>query len=231
MRRSLEQYLRENFLREDERIALVIDEIEAEGDDDFVQPHPLWSPLYRRVFAAQAYEVAENRLERCRQTVDENSPPEDAMFLALVLVGGEKFKTVFFATDPPPTEPNSEWDSWLIIEPQSQIGGHRVDFVLTLSTIEPFLEDALYPPAIAAHADAQGRISERVVVEVDGHDFHDRTKEQASRDRRRDRTLQGRNLPVLRFTGSDIWRDPFGCADEALEFLRLKALSAGDPPR
>lgn len=53
-----------------------------------------------------------------------------------------------------------------------------------------------------------------VAVEADGHDFHERTKEQASRDRGRDRTFQLSGIPILRFTGSEIHRDAFGCGKQ-----------------
>lgn len=52
------------------------------------------------------------------------------------------------------------------------------------------------------------------VVECDGHDFHERTKEQAARDRSRDRRLQEAGFRVFRFTGSELYRDPLGCAVE-----------------
>lgn len=48
----------------------------------------------------------------------------------------------------------------------------------------------------------------RVAVELDGHDFHERTKEQASRDKRRDRILAAGGWTMLRFTGSDVYQDP-----------------------
>jgi hypothetical protein len=51
-----------------------------------------------------------------------------------------------------------------------------------------------------------------IAVECDGHDFHERTKEQAKRDRKRDRDLQARGFRVLRFTGSEIFRDAMACA-------------------
>lgn len=54
----------------------------------------------------------------------------------------------------------------------------------------------------------------RLAVEVDGHDFHERTKEQAARDRSRDRALLANGWQVLRFTGSEVWRDPDRCAAE-----------------
>jgi very-short-patch-repair endonuclease len=51
-------------------------------------------------------------------------------------------------------------------------------------------------------------------VEVDGHDFHDRTKRQASFDRKRDRELTLDGYPVIRYTGSDVYNDPIKCAED-----------------
>lgn len=56
------------------------------------------------------------------------------------------------------------------------------------------------------------------VVECDGHEFHERTKEQAKRDRSRDRRLQEAGFRVFRFTGSEIYRDPIGCVREVLNW-------------
>jgi len=58
----------------------------------------------------------------------------------------------------------------------------------------------------------------RVAVELDGHDFHERTKEQASKDRRRDRAFAASGWDVLRFTGSDVYRDPLAVLDEIVTF-------------
>lgn len=54
----------------------------------------------------------------------------------------------------------------------------------------------------------------RIVVECDGHDFHERTKEQAEHDRSRDRRLTASGYEVFRFTGREIYRDAKNCADE-----------------
>jgi len=56
----------------------------------------------------------------------------------------------------------------------------------------------------------------QIAIEIDGHDFHERTKEQASKDKERDRYLQKHNWKVLRFSGSDIYRNCFGCAQEVI---------------
>lgn len=45
------------------------------------------------------------------------------------------------------------------------------------------------------------------VVECDGHEFHERTKEQAERDRSRDRAVQAMGWRIIRFTGSELYRD------------------------
>lgn len=54
----------------------------------------------------------------------------------------------------------------------------------------------------------------RLVVEVDGHEFHDRTKQQASYDRKRDRELTREGYRIVRFTGSDVYNEPGLCAED-----------------
>jgi hypothetical protein len=56
----------------------------------------------------------------------------------------------------------------------------------------------------------------RLIIECDGHDFHERTKEQAAKDRSRDRAATIAGIDVLRFTGSEIWRDPWECAGQII---------------
>lgn len=58
-----------------------------------------------------------------------------------------------------------------------------------------------------------------LIVELDGHDFHEKTKEQAARDKKRDRYLQSLGYRVLRYSGSEIWRAPGEAAHEAVSQL------------
>jgi very-short-patch-repair endonuclease len=58
-----------------------------------------------------------------------------------------------------------------------------------------------------------------LVVECDGHEYHERTKAQAARDRNRDRELQAAGFTIYRFTGSEIYNDPVKCADSVLEWI------------
>lgn len=73
-----------------------------------------------------------------------------------------------------------------------------------------------------------------VAIECDGHEFHDRTKEQASADRARDRALQVEGLRVARFTGADIHASPEACARSVWELAGILpkpvARPAGEKP-
>lgn len=87
---------------------------------------------------------------------------------------------------------------------QARIGNYRADFYLeAFDVIDPGPDATVAPkPWI------------RLVIECDGHDFHERTKEQARSDKRRDRWFQTHGISVLRFAGSEIWADPLGCVDQ-----------------
>ena len=58
-----------------------------------------------------------------------------------------------------------------------------------------------------------------VAIECDGHEWHERTQQQASYDRARDRQLLRLSIPTIRFTGSDINRDAVECAAEIFDTL------------
>lgn len=86
----------------------------------------------------------------------------------------------------------------IIAAPQVSCGPYTVDFLLRIGT---------------------GESARFVAVECDGHAYHDKTPDQAARDKSRDRYLASNGLVVLRFTGSEIWADPLACADEAMGVL------------
>lgn len=96
---------------------------------------------------------------------------------------------------------------WVHLRPQATILNFRVDFLITFSV--------------------RNRRPEALIVECDGHNFHDRTPEQASRDRERDRELTASGYRVFRFTGTDLNRRPIECATEIVEFI-LTRITASD---
>lgn len=95
-------------------------------------------------------------------------------------------KDPFFVDDRPE---NLEY--W--ITPQAAIDGCRVDFLMWFR---------------------RGRHVSGVAIECDGHAFHEKTKEQAARDKDRDRRILLSGFPVMRFTGSEIFRDVHRCVEQ-----------------
>lgn len=59
-----------------------------------------------------------------------------------------------------------------------------------------------------------------LVIECDGHDFHEKTKAQVQRDKKRDRDLQISGYRIMRFSGSEIFKNPGKCAREVKDFLQ-----------
>ena len=79
---------------------------------------------------------------------------------------------------------------------QVYVGPYRADFIIAIRTLD-------HGTSFCA-------------VEVDGHEFHERTKVQAERDKKRDRYFHSRAIPVFRFSGSEVWRDPDECVESLL---------------
>lgn len=65
-----------------------------------------------------------------------------------------------------------------------------------------------------------------LVIECDGHEWHERTQQQAAYDRARDRALLLRGIETMRFTGSEIFHSPHRCAADVLAFAERAYLVA-----
>lgn len=88
----------------------------------------------------------------------------------------------------------------LILEvPKETISGYIPDFILYTSSI--------------CHA------SVKFAIEIDGHNFHEKTKEQASNDKKKDRTYLKNCFIPIRFTGSDVYHDAESCVKDTLEIF------------
>jgi very-short-patch-repair endonuclease len=91
----------------------------------------------------------------------------------------------------------------VVLTPQHEIavGGqtYRVDFLIT-------------KPGTAM----------QVAVELDGHEFHERTPQQAAKDRARDRTLTLQGMTVLRFTGGETFKNVRQCVSEVVAQIEKK---------
>jgi hypothetical protein len=140
------------------------------------------------------------------------SPIEELMLLALAVVASNEGEVVFRVDGKEygVTRVPRGRRTCVTIQPQVEINGHRVDFLVEMASVRRDY----------SKQNATITLSKSVVVECDGHEFHEKTKEQAEKDKRRDRELQDAMLGVFRFTGSEITRNAFNCADQAIRFLR-----------
>ncbi len=58
----------------------------------------------------------------------------------------------------------------------------------------------------------------RLIIELDGHNYH-KTKEQRTKDAKRQRFLERKGYRVIRFTGTEIYKDATKCVRETIDFL------------
>lgn len=168
----------------------------------------------------QLVEFVESEVEWMAQDKNEipgASPIERLLLLALLMqtrVGMSEFTTLAICREKEQFDriksyiDKSPQDraTHLIVQPQVQLEGWRVDFVVSFYSY-PTRYNNNYPEGWRS-----------VIIECDGHNYHERTKEQAAKDRSRDRAAAIADMPVLRFTGSEIWRDPIGCSQQILDF-------------
>ena len=84
------------------------------------------------------------------------------------------------------------------IVPQCPVGPYRIDLAVAIN-----------------YADNKYKLA----IECDGHDYHEKTENQARHDKKRDRYLQSRGWLVARFTGKEINHDPRKCVNQALNMV------------
>lgn len=130
------------------------------------------------------------------------SPIEELMLYGLILSAQEEVGDIGFVVNGSTFGDCGLGAEFIVIEPQAKIENYRADFLLTYkSSFHGFEKDR------------------QLIVECDGHDFHDKTKQQASRDKERDREMKKLGYEVFRFTGSDIWNDVYSCSKEAIDMV------------
>jgi very-short-patch-repair endonuclease len=61
-----------------------------------------------------------------------------------------------------------------------------------------------------------------VLIEIDGHEFHEKTREQVRSDKKRERAIVQAGATVLRFSGSEIFKEPRSCVREVIEFIEAQ---------
>lgn len=165
--------------------------LDREDDDGHTKPEELVKTIGKRI----------SELGQVYNSKGTQSPIEDMLIGALMWLnmdwGGMPEACLFDSPD--------KWADWtddkalrFWIKPQAEIAGYRVDILMWFSVGNDFAG---------------------VAIECDGHAFHEKTKEQASRDKKRDREILKAGFPVVRFSGSDIFKSPEDCASQVGEIL------------
>lgn len=83
---------------------------------------------------------------------------------------------------------------------------YRVDYLLEIA----FLFNGEYKELI------------KLVVECDGHDFHEKTKEQVMSDNQRNRDIENQGYYILHFSGSELYHNSAKCRREINKFIKRK---------
>jgi len=91
----------------------------------------------------------------------------------------------------------------------TEVGSYAVDFLIVSE--DPSLENV------------------KIAIELDGHEFHEKTPQQVRKDKVRERAIVQQGVTVLRFSGSEVVRDGRGCVEEVEKFLRKTMRPAGVP--
>lgn len=105
----------------------------------------------------------------------------------------------------------------LKLSPQQEVTAndrrYRLDFQLTF---HPRLENEFH--------DIARQCFPLIAIELDGHEFHERTKAQVAERNQRDRDLMSVGWKVFHFSGSEFHRDPQGCVEAIWEYVDRNVL-------
>ena len=101
------------------------------------------------------------------------------------------------------------------LEPQYEVvsrneeNKYYVDFAFIAEDFEEFITTIKNP-------------NFKLAIECDGHEFHEKTKEQVQQDNEREYELKMSGFDVLHFSGSQIYNNPFKCAAQTLNYIKEK---------
>jgi len=182
---------------------------DAPDDSEFIQR------FCRLALAATASEL----LRPCTMALSCCESPIERVFLCALWLAAYQSRLNIAGPTPAVISPsgiargNAFQPNSLTIEPQAKHGSFRVDFRLT------YITETVDPPPPDEKDPIKRTFKSELIIECDGHDFHEKTKQQAAKDKSRDRDLQSSGVTVFHFTGSEIWNDPMECARQVVEYL------------
>ncbi len=136
-------------------------------------------------------------LEVFISNVDKCESPIEKMLLAALIIKSASFKSYYF-------------DIWCQYSELNIKENYRCDFRIIADDMS------------GLNSKSQSKTAE-ILVECDGHEFHEKTKAQVEYRNNRDLALKKAGYDILHFSGSQIYKNPLKCADEILDYLVTKA--------
>lgn len=106
-------------------------------------------------------------------------------------------------------KPSHDVVSDVTIINQYQIENYRVDFLITYTQ---FIYDIINEKFIT-------HFQKSIVIECDGHIWHDTNEEQRRNEKKRERKIQSLGYKILRYTGSEIYNNSDNIAADIIEYL------------
>lgn len=100
--------------------------------------------------------------------------------------------------------------------PQKKIGNFRVDFEVDI--FGHFVNHEY--PFTCEQLEEISKNCTKIAIELDGHDWHEKTKEQVEKDKKRERFIVSSGYRIFRFSGREVFKDPLSCVDEVRNFIR-----------
>lgn len=150
--------------------------------------------------AANEKELFESKVEGSFLDNDVASPIEQLFETAVRAIA----KLEGYEYDPDPDWVGGEphyFGVW--IRPQVKIGKYCVDYCISVDEQHDAINNTTTP-------------GKTIIVELDGHAFHDTTEKQRRYEKERDRYMQKKGYKVFRYTGAEIVRNPSHAAIECL---------------
>lgn len=159
----------------------------------------------------QTFDEARSLSIRCLQVFEDHkiSSPIEQMFLSameyLLIKNNCRYdRPVPFSID----GKTLHMRHGIIVSPQDSIGEYRVDF-----RVQYYHKCVVHDGQILS-----GRY-DQIIVELDSKEFHDRDEEDRVHEKERGRYLVKQGYKLIRFTGTEVFKDPVAKASEALEIL------------
>lgn len=155
------------------------------------------SDRFKEIYMEMLYDIISKKFDDSRVFMDSMGLPEYCESpIEQILWLALNYYSIFIS------------ENHLVFEEQAEVEAngnkYRVDFLYS----EDYMDNVSNPFYLA--------------IECDGHDFHEKTKEQVERRNKRDMDLKMEGIDILHYSGSQIYKNPLKCAKKICDYIERK---------